>query len=42
MGEKPSILVDINVILDVLQQREPFYQASAGLLALLETGKVQG
>ena len=42
MVDKPVILVDINVILDVLQKREPFYQASAELLACLETGKVQG
>jgi predicted nucleic acid-binding protein len=42
MGDRPSVLVDINVILDVLQKREPFYQVSASLLALLETGQANG
>jgi predicted nucleic acid-binding protein len=42
MGHKLSVLVDINIILDVLQKREPFYQASAALLAALERGDVQG
>ena len=42
MGDKPSVLVDINVILDVLQRREPFYKTSAELLAVLERGDVQG
>jgi predicted nucleic acid-binding protein len=42
MANKPSILIDLNVLLDVLQKREPFYQASAGLLAAVETGRVQG
>jgi predicted nucleic acid-binding protein len=42
MANKPRVLIDINILLDVLQQREPFYQASAGLLAAVETGQVQG
>jgi predicted nucleic acid-binding protein len=42
MMTKPAILVDINVILDVLQKREPFYTASAGVLALLESGAAEG
>jgi len=42
MAHKPRVLFDINILLDVLQQREPFYQASAGLLASVETGQVQG
>lgn len=42
MAAKPAILIDINIILDVLQKREPFYSASAGLLALVETGLVKG
>ncbi len=42
MGERPSVFVDINVILDVLQKREPFYGASAGLLAALERGAADG
>jgi predicted nucleic acid-binding protein len=42
MPGKPRILIDINIILDVLQKREPFYEPSARLLALVETGQVQG
>jgi predicted nucleic acid-binding protein len=42
MADRPSVLVDINVILDVLQKREPFYGASAGLLAALERGAADG
>ena len=41
MADKPRLLIDINKLLDVLQQQEPFYQASAGLLASVETGQVQ-
>jgi predicted nucleic acid-binding protein len=36
------ILIDLNVLLNVLQKREPFYQASSQLLAAVETGKVEG
>jgi predicted nucleic acid-binding protein len=42
MANKPSILIDINVLLDVLQKREPFYNASAELLAEVETGRIEG
>ena len=42
MARKPVVLIDINILLDVLQKREPFYQASAGILAAVETGKIQG
>jgi len=35
-------LFDLNVILDVLQKREPFYADSARALACAETGRVQG
>jgi predicted nucleic acid-binding protein len=42
MPAKPRILIDINIILDVLQKREPFYETSVRLLALVETGRVQG
>jgi predicted nucleic acid-binding protein len=42
MGNKPSILIDLNILLDVLQKREPFYETSAGLLATVETGRVEG
>ncbi len=36
------ILIDLNILLDVLQKREPFYEAAANLLAAVETGKVRG
>ncbi len=42
MANKPRVLVDINILLDVFQRREPFYEKSAGLLALIETGQIQG
>ncbi len=42
MDSNPSILIDLNVLLDVLQKREPFYETSAGVLAAVETGKVRG
>ncbi len=42
MENKLRILVDLNIILDVLQKREPFYEASAGLLAMIETGEIEG
>lgn len=42
MQNKSIILVDINVILEVLQKREPFFETSAQILALIETGKVKG
>jgi len=41
MTNKLRVLIDLNVILDVLQRREPFYAASAQLLALAETGKIE-
>jgi predicted nucleic acid-binding protein len=42
MPNKPTVLVDINVLLDVLQKREPFFENSAKLLSLIENGKVKG
>jgi len=47
MPNKPIVLIDINMIdinilLDVLQKREPFYEPSAHLLAAVETGLVKG
>jgi len=41
MAEPLSVLIDLNVILDVLQQREPFYAASAGILAAAERGQIR-
>lgn len=42
MAQKIKVLFDLNIILDVLQEREPFYETSAQLLAYAETGKIQG
>jgi predicted nucleic acid-binding protein len=42
MSSKPIVLIDINILLDVLQKREPFYETSAHLLASVETGRVKG
>lgn len=39
---KPRILIDVNVILDTLQKREPFYESSARVLASVETGQAEG
>lgn len=35
-------LIDLDVILDVLQERQPFYAASAAVLAAAETGRLEG
>jgi predicted nucleic acid-binding protein len=42
MPDKPTVLVDINILLDVLQKREPFFETSARLLSLIENGKLKG
>jgi len=42
MAPKIRALFDLNIVLDVLQQREPFYETSAQLLALAESGKING
>lgn len=42
MGSKTSVLIDLNILLDVLQKREPFYEDSARLLAAVETGRIDG
>ena len=42
MPNKPVVLIDLNILLDVLQKREPFFETSAGLLAAVETGQVLG
>jgi len=38
----PRVLIDLNVLLDVLRKREAFFDASAGVLALAETGTIEG
>lgn len=35
-----KIFLDINVVLDVLGKRKPFYQSSAAILSLAEKGQV--
>jgi predicted nucleic acid-binding protein len=42
MPGKLTVLIDLNILLDVLQKREPFYDMSARLLAAVETGQVKG
>ena len=42
MAAKPVVFIDLNIILDVLQKREPFYEASAQLLARVETELIEG
>ncbi|MEJ2212189.1 MAG: PIN domain-containing protein [Anaerolineae bacterium] len=42
MATRLRVLFDLNVILDVLQRREPFYAASAQVLASAETGELEG
>jgi predicted nucleic acid-binding protein len=42
MANKPSVLIDLNVLLDVIQKREPFYETSTGLLAAVEMGQIRG
>ena len=42
MADNLRILIDLNILLDVLQKREPFYETSAYLLAAVETGRVTG
>jgi len=42
LGNQPQVLFDLNIILDVLQERKNFYNFSARLLAYAETGRIQG
>jgi len=42
MASKLKVIIGLNVVLDVLQEMEPFYEASASLLAAVETGKIEG
>lgn len=41
-GDKLDVLFDLNIVLDVLQQRLEFYELSARLLAHAEIGEIQG
>ena len=42
MASKLRVLIDLNIILDTLQKREPFYGTSAQVLACAETGRIDG
>jgi predicted nucleic acid-binding protein len=42
MADKPKVMIDLNIMLDVVQKRDPFYKTSAALLAAAETGRIQG
>jgi hypothetical protein len=42
MATRLRVLIDLNVILDVLQRRQRFYDTSARALASAETGLVEG
>lgn len=41
-ANKLQVLFDLNIILDVLQERQDFYAYSAKLTAYAETGVIQG
>jgi hypothetical protein len=41
-ADKSQVLFNLNIILDVLQERENFFEFSARLLAYAETGIIQG
>ena len=40
--DKIQVLFDLNILMDVLLERKEFYDFSARLLALAETGVIQG
>lgn len=42
MASKLRVLIDLNLILDMLQNREPFYAKSARVLACAESGLIEG
>ena len=42
MASKIRVLVDLNVILDVMQNRKPFYEDSAGVVDAVVRGEVLG
>ena len=42
MASKIRILVDLNVIIDVMQNRQPFYEDSAGVVDAVARGEVGG
>jgi len=42
MAVEQLVLIDLNIILDVLQKRDPFYDTSVQVLAGVETGLMTG
>ena len=42
MAAKPRVLIDLNIILDTLQQRQPHYEFSARVLASAENQTIEG
>lgn len=42
MAAKVRVLLDVNILLDVLQKREPFYTASACVMTYAETKQIDG
>ena len=42
MAGKPSVLMDLNILLDVLQKRLPFYEKFCRPPGAVETGRVHG
>lgn len=42
MARRISVLLDVNVLLDVLAAREPFFATAASVWALVETGRIKG
>ena len=41
-AEQLKVMFDLNILLDVLQERKEFYEFSAHMLAHAETGRIQG
>ncbi|MEW5828303.1 MAG: PIN domain-containing protein [Chloroflexota bacterium] len=41
MADRMRVVIDLNVLLDVLQRREPFYANSARVLAAAEMGEIE-
>jgi predicted nucleic acid-binding protein len=42
MARRLRVLLDANVVLDLLQRREPFFRDAADLLAAAESGRYRG
>ncbi len=42
VADKLRVLVDVNVVLDVLARRQPYFEGSAQVWAAIETGRAEG